>query len=115
MQRDILLLTEMIDAVEQTHQLADGHHRHPTRSRPAAPGRLAMELHGARRSRRPGLRRSQGPGSRHRLAVAAVAPQPDVHGYWSIDLAVLHTTGTTQLPGFAVSLRQVLSALDDGT
>jgi uncharacterized protein with HEPN domain len=37
-----------------------------------------------------------------------------VHGYWSIDLAVLHTTATTQLPAFAASLRQVLSTLDDG-
>jgi uncharacterized protein with HEPN domain len=37
-----------------------------------------------------------------------------VHGYWSIDLAVLHTTATGQLPAFAASLRRVLSALDNG-
>lgn len=38
-----------------------------------------------------------------------------VHGYWSIDLAVLHTTATGQLPVFATSLRHALSALGDDT
>jgi hypothetical protein len=38
-----------------------------------------------------------------------------VHGYWSIDLAVLHTTATGQLPAFAASLRRALPALGDGT
>jgi uncharacterized protein with HEPN domain len=38
-----------------------------------------------------------------------------VHGYWSIDLEVLHTTATEQLPAFANDLRRALSALgDDG-
>ena len=34
-----------------------------------------------------------------------------VHGYWSIDLEVLHTTATEQLPAFIASLRSVLSTL----
>ena len=58
MQRDILLLTEMIDAAEQAQQI--------------------------------------------------------VHGYWSIDLEVLHTTATTQLPAFANDLRKVLNTVGQG-
>lgn len=34
-----------------------------------------------------------------------------MHGYWSIDLDILHTTATEQLPAFAASLRQVLHTL----
>ena len=38
-----------------------------------------------------------------------------VHGYWSIDLEVLHTTATEQLPAFTADLRSVLSTLTEGT
>jgi uncharacterized protein with HEPN domain len=34
-----------------------------------------------------------------------------VHGYWSIDLDILHTTATDQLPSFARDLRQILDTL----
>ncbi|MCA1703515.1 MAG: DUF86 domain-containing protein, partial [Actinobacteria bacterium] len=40
-----------------------------------------------------------------------------VHGYWSIDLEILHTTATDLLPGFVAQLRDVLAELeacDDG-
>jgi uncharacterized protein with HEPN domain len=37
-----------------------------------------------------------------------------VHGYWSIDLEVPHTTATEQLPAFTADLRAVLNALTDG-
>ena len=36
-----------------------------------------------------------------------------VHGYWSIDLEVLHTTATEQLPAFTAGLRRVLSSFTD--
>ena len=36
-----------------------------------------------------------------------------VHGYWSIDLEVLHTTATEQLPAFTASLRHVLNSITD--
>jgi uncharacterized protein with HEPN domain len=36
-----------------------------------------------------------------------------VHGYWSIDVEVLHTAATEQLPAFVHDLRRVLSALDE--
>jgi hypothetical protein len=34
-----------------------------------------------------------------------------VHGYWSIDMEILHTTATDQLPAFASGLRKVLHVL----
>ena len=38
-----------------------------------------------------------------------------VHGYWSIDLEILHTTATNQLPAFARDLREVLDILTADT
>jgi uncharacterized protein with HEPN domain len=35
-----------------------------------------------------------------------------VHGYWSIDLGILHTTATDDLPAFRDQLRSVLKTLD---
>ncbi len=35
------------------------------------------------------------------------------HGYWSVDLEVLHTTATEQLPAFTAGLRRVLSSFTD--
>ncbi len=35
-----------------------------------------------------------------------------VHGYWSIDIEILHTTAMVQLPGFAAALRAVRDTLD---
>jgi uncharacterized protein with HEPN domain len=34
-----------------------------------------------------------------------------IHAYWSIDLEVLHTTATEQLPSFTDDLRAVPSSL----
>ena len=33
-----------------------------------------------------------------------------VHGYWSIDLEILHTTATEVLPGFVAALRSVVES-----
>jgi uncharacterized protein with HEPN domain len=38
-----------------------------------------------------------------------------VHGYWSIDLGVLHTTASEQLPDFTDELRRVLRTLQSET
>src|SRR5438309_3009178 len=35
-----------------------------------------------------------------------------IHGYWSIDLEILHTTATDLLPGFVQQLRQVVADLE---
>ena len=115
MQRDILLLTEMIDAAEQAHQLADGttvSQLQANRQRRDAMlwnytvlGEAASQVSEEVKGRFPGIPWQQPQRLRNRI----------VHGYWSIDLAVLHTTATGQLPAFAASLRQALSTLDDGT
>lgn len=34
-----------------------------------------------------------------------------VHGYWSVDIAVLHATAADDLPSFAAGLRQALADL----
>ncbi len=36
-------------------------------------------------------------------------PNRIVHGYWSIDLEILHTTAVDLLPGFFARLRDVLA------
>ncbi len=36
-----------------------------------------------------------------------------VHGYWSVDISVLHTTTTVDLPVFTAQLRAVLADLDE--
>ena len=35
-----------------------------------------------------------------------------IHGYWSIDLEILHTTATDLLPGFITQLRGALAELE---
>ncbi len=36
-----------------------------------------------------------------------------VHGYWSIDLEILHTTTQNQLPDLAAEVRRILVTLAD--
>jgi uncharacterized protein with HEPN domain len=38
-----------------------------------------------------------------------------VHGYWSVDVEILHTTAVEQLGGFARLLRDALAALQRDT
>ena len=82
MQRDVLLLTEMIDAAE-------------------AAGQLSAEV----KDKFPDMPWQQPIRLRNRI----------VHGYWSIDLEVLHTTATEQLAAFTASLRTILGSLTDNT
>ena len=71
MQRDVLLLGEMVDAAEQIQVC---------------------------------LSKEQPSRLRNRI----------VHGYWTIDLEILHTTATDQLPSFVKGLRpQALAAVSD--
>jgi hypothetical protein len=55
MQRDVLLLTEMIDAAEQAHQLTADITVSQLEARPPAPRRPSVELYCARRGRRTAL------------------------------------------------------------
>ena len=101
MQRDILLLTEMIDAAEQAQQLTTGitvGQLETDRQRRDALlwnftvlGEAAGQLSAEIKDKFPDMPWQQPIGLRNRI----------VHGYWSIDLEVLHDRhrATTRLHG----------------
>jgi uncharacterized protein with HEPN domain len=95
MQRDVLLLTEMIDAAEQAQQLTALLWNFTVIGEAA--GQLSAEV----KDKFPDMPWQQPTRLRNRI----------VHGYWSIDLEVLHTTATEQLPAFTASLRTILDSL----
>ena len=111
MQRDVLLLTEMIDAAEQAQQLtaditvgqleADRQRRDALLWNFTVIGEAAGQVSAEVKDKFPDMPWQQPIRLRNRI----------VHGYWSIDLEVLHTTATEQLSGFVNDLRSVLSAL----
>ncbi len=113
MQRDILLLTEMINAAEQAQQLTAGitvSRLETDRQRRDALlwnftvlGEAAGQLSAELKDRFPDIAWQQPLRLRNRI----------VHGYWSIDLEVLHTTATGQLPSFTADLRSVLNTFTD--
>jgi uncharacterized protein with HEPN domain len=113
MRRDVLLLAEMIGAAEQAQYLVDG---------------VTAEDLEADRQRRDALLWNftvlgEAAGQLSAEVKARFAeiswPQPVrlrnriIHGYWSIDLEVLHTTASKQLPAFTENLRRALSSLQD--
>ena len=113
MQRDVLLLTKMIDAAEQAHQLTTGitvSQLETDRQRRDALlwnftvlGEAAGQLSAEVKDKFPDMPWQQPIRLRNRI----------VHGYWSIDLEVLHTTASEQLPAFTADLRTVLSNVTD--
>jgi len=64
-------------------------------------GEAATQLSGELKDRFPDIPWQQPARLRNRI----------VHGYWSIDLEILHTTATDQLPSFARDLCKVLDIL----
>jgi uncharacterized protein with HEPN domain len=115
MQREILLLTEMIDAAEQAHQLAvgitasqlatDRQRRDALLWNFTVLGEAAAQLSDETKARFPEVGWQQPVRLRNRI----------VHGYWSIDPEILHTTATEQLPAFAADLRTILNTMTEGT
>ena len=113
MRRDILLLTEMIDAAEQAQRLADGFtvgQLEADRQRRDALlwnftvlGEAAGQLSDEVTERFPDVPWQQPVRLRNRI----------IHGYWSIDLEILHATATGQLPAFTEDLRKALRFLDE--
>ena len=111
MRPDVLLLTEMIDAAEQAQQLASGvtaAQLEADRLRRDALlwnftvlGEAAARLSEQTKARFPEVQWQQPSRLRNRV----------VHGYWSIDVEILHTTANEQLPKFSDDLRAVLAAL----
>ena len=118
MRRDVLLLEEMIQAAVQAVALVEG---------------VSVEQLAADRIRRDALlwnftvlgEAAAQLSDELKQEFASVAwRQPArlrnriVHGYWSIDLDVVHATAQERLPGFTDDLRRVLAAVaakdDDG-
>lgn len=112
MRRELVLLAEMIEAAERAQALAEGIDVHELAAdlqrRDAllwnftVLGEAAAQLDAEVKQRFPSVEWSRPTQLRNRI----------VHGYWSIDLAVLHTAAVEQLPGFADQLRAVLDALE---
>ena len=114
MQRDALLLGEMIDPIEQIVALAEGTAvddlARDRRRRDAllwnftVLGEAAAQISDNLVHRHPEIPWRQPVLLRNRI----------VHGYWSIDLGILLATASNQLPGFAAQLRAARNALDRG-
>lgn len=112
MRRDQLLLGEMIEAADRAHQLTVGisvEELQADRLRAESLmwnftvlGEAAAQLSDELKARFPDVPWQQPARLRNRI----------VHGYWSIDLEILHTTATDQLPAFATELRTVLGSLN---
>lgn len=115
MQRDLLLLGEMIDAAERAHELAsdvtaDELQADRLRSESllwnfTVLGEASAQLSGEVKAQFPDIPWQQPARLRNRI----------VHGYWSIDMEILHTTAAHQLPSFTHDLRAVLDALTADT
>ena len=113
MQRDVLLLTEMIDAAERAQELtaditvgqleADRQRRDALLWNFTVLGEAAGQLSTQVKDQFPDMPWQQPIRLRNRI----------VHGYWSIDLEVLHTTASEQLSAFTANLRTVLSSVTD--
>lgn len=111
MRRDLLLLGEMIEAAERAGQLVAGvtvQELQADRLRSESLlwnftvlGEAAAQLSDELKERFPEIPWQQPARLRNRI----------VHGYWSIDMEILHTTANDQLPPFADALRKVLDAL----
>jgi uncharacterized protein with HEPN domain len=114
MQRDLLLLEEMIDAAEQARSLVAGHEVAEIESdrvrRDAllwnftVLGEAATSVSDETKPRFPDVPWRNPIRLRNRI----------VHGYWSVDVGVLHTTASEQLGEFVQRLRGALAELSDG-
>ena len=113
MRRDLLLLGEMIEAAERAQSLvagielatvtADLQRREALLWNFTVLGEAAAQLDDSVTAQFPDVPWMQPIGLRNRI----------VHGYWSIDMEILHTTATDLLPGFVEELRAVVTALAD--
>jgi uncharacterized protein with HEPN domain len=112
MRRELLLIAEMIVAADQAQELvrgvdvdglvADRQRRDALLWNFTVLGEAAAQLDETVKGRFPEVRWAQPARLRNRI----------VHGYWSIDLEVLHTTATDLLPAFVEGLRSVLVELE---
>ena len=109
MRRDALLLAEMIDAAEQAIALVAARGIDDLeRDRTARDALLwnFMVLGEAAATASDEIRRAH-PDVPWRLAAAL--RNRIVHGYWSIDLDIVHSTATDVLPGLVEQLRALIA------
>jgi len=112
MRRELLLIGEMIEAAEQAQALvagvdldalaADRQRRDALLWNFTVLGEASAQLEADVKQRFPEISWAQPARLRNRI----------VHGYWSIDLEILHTTATHLLPQFAERLRKALTVLE---
>jgi uncharacterized protein with HEPN domain len=111
MQRDELLVEEMIDAAGRAMELvrgltaeqveADRDRREALLWNFTVLGEAAAQVSNETKAAHPGVGWRNPTRLRNRI----------VHGYWSIDFDVLHTTATDQLAPFMKNLESVLETL----
>ena len=107
MQRDLLLVGEMVEAAEQIQQLVDGvtldellvdrQRRDALLWNFTVLGEAAVQVSAGVRERFSAVSWQQPQRLRNRI----------VHGYWSVDLALLQTTVRRDLPALVERLRTV--------
>ena len=112
MRRELLLIGEMINAATQAQALvagtdlealqADRQRRDALLWNFTVLGEAAAQLDDQVKARFPNIPWAQPARLRNRV----------IHGYWSIDLEILHTTATDLLPAFVEQLRSALTALE---
>lgn len=105
MRRDLLLLEEMIDAAEQARSLVAGRsvaeiesdrvRRDALMWNFTVLGEAAAQVSDETKARFPDVPWRNPARLRNRV----------VHGYWSVDIGIVHTTATQQLGGFVRPLR----------
>lgn len=110
--RESLLLNEMIDAAEQAMSLIKDRSIEDIRAHRqirdallwnfTVLGEAASQLPDAFKAEHSAVNWSRPSQLRNRI----------VHGYWSIDLDILHTTASVDLPGYVAGLHAVLRTLD---
>lgn len=115
MRRDRLLVLEMIESAERAIALTEGRTLDQIENERdlrdallwnyTILGEAAAQISDDLRSDRSDVEWSRPTALRNRI----------VHGYWSIDLEILHATAIDRLPAFVEQLREVLINLaDDG-
>ena len=113
MRRELLLIVEMIGAAEQARSLVAGTDvaaLAADRQRRDALlwnfttvlGEAAAQLDDEVKARFPDVEWARPAQLRNRV----------IHGYWSIDLEILHTTAADLLPAFVEQLRSVLGEFE---
>ena len=115
MRRELLLLREMIDAAERIRNVvgnldADSLRADELRLESVlwnftVLGEAAAQMPGDLKERHPDVGWAQPMRLRNRI----------VHGYWSVDVRLLHDVATHDLAGLVAQLSAVLEASESGT